>query len=421
MLGQAQNASLIMRVLIVSSDIEFSAYISKLISEKLNHTIHESYSHRHLERMLETMPSFDVIIFAKADELKVSITRELHIDCPQLNIFDITNVESEIKKLSEIELQNDLKCSLKTSILGRYNFAPSDILFKNTLGEYVKILSLGDPIENARVKDIERKYRILYIACDDFNSYYNPLDLKADVLIPWSSQYNQEAYLLFNLFREQVDLSIFTRKNFKHYDFYFMYALKLLLRVDNISPKLKAYISSDKYCGRHSYCIGYMSSEILTKAGICDFEIHILMCIAAIIHDLEIPSYFANETELNGLLDRGALDTSPDIAKVLHHGENLLLKFPFLHEFPDYFIETLINHHEKPGGGGFPKGKSCLGLEFFSAAFIFSHIIFDQIERLLLGGHANKTQLSAGLDFKHGHVDSFIKCQIYFDSLKLLK
>jgi HD-GYP domain-containing protein (c-di-GMP phosphodiesterase class II) len=410
-----------MRVLIVSSDIEFSAYISNLISEKFIHTIYESYSHRHLARLFETMPSFDVIIFAKADELKVSITKEFYIDCTQLNIFDITNVESEIKKLSEIELQNDRKCSLKTSILWNYNFAPTDIFFKDMVGEFFKIFSKGDPIGHEAVKDIERKYRLLYIFYDDFNSFYNPMHLKADFLIPWSSQYNQQAYLLFNLFKDQVDLSIFTRKNFKHYDFYFIYALKLLLRVDNIYPKLKAYISSDKYCGRHSYCIGYMSSEILTKAGICDFEIHVLICVAAIIHDLEIPSYFANETELNSLLDQGALDTSPDIDKVLHHGENLIQKFPFLHEFPHYLIETLINHHERPGGGGFPKGKSCLGLEFFSAAFIFSHIICDQIEILLQEGLANKNHLSDKLDFKHGYVDSFIKCKIYFDNLKLLK
>jgi hypothetical protein len=367
------------------------------------------------------MPTFDIIFYAKADEIRESINRVTYVDSIQLSIIDVTFVESELNKIPEINAVTTSYSSLNSSIIGRYEFAPSDIYLKSIEGAYTKIISKGDSIDKLRSHDLKTKYHFLYIPRNHFDLFNNASDYKLSMLIPWSSNYNLSAFQLLNQFKDKTDLSLFARKNIVHYDRYFIYSLKLIFKFKDIGPLIESYLASNRYCAWHSYSVGLIASEILTKAGLCDFETHILICLAAIIHDLENIPAFYNEVVLEVVLNNGDLDKSSDATSVLHHGENILTKLPFLQKFPAYFLETLINHHEHPGGFGYPKGKSCVGFNFFSASFIFSHAIFDQVYRILQEENPDKHNLAARLDFNHEHISAFVKCKNIFDSLKILR
>jgi hypothetical protein len=272
-----------------------------------------------------------------------------------------------------------------------------------------------------RVLVVSTNINFSYLICNQLSAKAGYDVYESFSFTHWSSIFNPATNSLFIDLKTIFELHPIPLSNLQSIDAHFMYSIKLLYQYTDLSELINHDVSENNIYTHQAYFIAGLGTDILIKSGYKDFERIVLFCMLGIVHDFELPSTFTDESRFYEVLSSGALDNSPDISAILHHGENVLKTIPFFNHLPESFLESIINHHERPGGNGFSKGKSCSDFDFFSACFIFSHEVYDQYRVFQTENRSKKLEFCQKFEFNHEGIEVFIRCKNAFLKSDLFK
>jgi CheY-like chemotaxis protein len=282
-------------------------------------------------------------------------------------------------------------CRIRLTVLLKVNALDFDAYLKLSENHFVQVFRRGSI---ARVEELER-YRartvdFLYIpesACEAFLRKWSAdvvsllvaesLELEVAQIIHSETQeaiheISQTLGLtpqLKDLIRGTVEL-----------------ALKLLTTQPRFSELLKRFeVDSRSYIPSHSVLLAYVACSLASKAGWGSRANFLKLCLASMLHDLTLPNHELARCSTIGdslIGNDGSPFTAEELESFSEHpakAAELTRLFP---EFPSEVDAIVLQHHELPDGGGFPRGLQESQIAPLSCLFILAHeMVKETIEK----------------------------------------
>lgn len=169
---------------------------------------------------------------------------------------------------------------------------------------------------------------------------------------------------------------------------------------------LKEFFAAKSYLADHAIATAAVSCAIARNMRISnDFTLNKLV-MAALFHDISLsgkPLAFLTVMELRDLEDLSDMERQ-DLSRHIHESVTILRK---IKNVPPNVETIILQHHERPGGKGFPGGLDSLAVAPLSAVFIVAEEFVQRAMRNPTSRpHINGTLEAMSKEFRIGNYAS---------------
>jgi|GEM_PF-3999616 len=297
-------------------------------------------------------------------------------------LLQSSNLVHEIKEMIKAPFWRDLSgkpaelpLPLSPYLVYRLGVCPADLFLKLGENNWVKLFHRGSPFGVEEQKKFESKgLKTFYILAEDvqktighFEDLLSSLKASLDVpLIADASEFIWHA-LKENGFREEIQRVA-------------QEAVKQSLSAVRKDPDLRNFVEKifrpeHAWMVRHNLIITHVACAIATQLGWTSEQTYMKIATAALLHDLALPRHDQDEEvwllSASGEKLREGMD--PEMKVFLQHpieGAQMIRRHKLI---PPDTDKIILEHHELPEGGGFPRGLSAPQISPLGAVFILSH------------------------------------------------
>lgn len=171
--------------------------------------------------------------------------------------------------------------------------------------------------------------------------------------------------------------------------------------------------SPNEYLTSHSIAVSFISVAILKNTNWDTPDTRNKLVLAGFLHDATIR---------DPALSESIFETESRLLSVKSHPEDVQKLLGKLKNVPMDLDRILIEHHERPEGGGFPKGISGKQIHPLSSVFIFSHDIVDILFELQSKNEeVNEVSIQMKMKIDDYSIGNFEKCYDAFLKTKIFK
>ncbi len=326
------------------------------------------------------------------------------------NILVLTDLQSEIEALGCYSLSKDLKSDIpqyleecgvtlskgsevefkKINIYSftQFNNAPVDIFIRLSEHKYIKVVNKSDMYSNEIIERYQkRSVKYLYVKAEDFSTYLKDLGSNLSFLIE-ENLINQSAR--FVLEKASLDVVYKTLKTVGITD----EAVELTNRVmnsvlssvksdSNLWKVLKKNVLEVEHAAEHAVAISYLCSSMLEHLKWDSLGTLSKMVISSFFHDLTLSGGMSFVRDLDGDLYKSL--NSEEKEEFLSHPQSTVVALREIKSLPPNVENIILEHHERPGGVGFPRKLTSFNITPLTCVFIIAEEFWYRINRTNLG------------------------------------
>jgi hypothetical protein len=319
-------------------------------------------------------------------------------------LLQSSNLVQEIKEMTKAPFWRglsgkpaELPLPLSPYLVYRLGVCPADLFLKLGDNNWVKLFHRGSPFGVEEQKKFESKgLREFYVLAEDvqrtmgyFEDLLSALKASEDVpLIADASEFIWHA-LKENGFHEEI-------QRVAHQ------AVKQSLSAVRKDPSLASFVEKifrpeHAWMVRHNLIITHVACAMATQLGWTSEQTYMKIATAALLHDLALPRHDVDEEIwlLSATGEKLKEGMDPEVKAFLQHpieGAQMIRRHKMI---PPDTDKILLEHHELPEGGGFPRGLTAPQISPLGAVFILAHA---SATILLQEGHPSKWRMTALLE-----------------------
>ena len=274
-------------------------------------------------------------------------------------------------------------CRINTELLLKVIPLQGDIYIRLSATKYVKLFKKGDTFNAADLSKylMEKKIDYLYLRRDNCPEFIAKFKTALAAIIQQKVIGAPEVFNVASKVQESIvdlaqsfgftpEIQEVVRQN-----------VQLVINAVKGNNKLSFLLSQlqrggDSYVSRHSVVLAHMACALSTKMEWHSDLTFEKLSFAALMHDVFLVSdKLASIESKEELLKNEKTVTKEEKELILNHplvAVDQLRKFAALPADVDTII---VQHHERPDGGGFPRGLTASRIAPLSALFIVSHDI----------------------------------------------
>jgi HD-GYP domain-containing protein (c-di-GMP phosphodiesterase class II) len=364
--------------------------------------------------------SIPCIFFAQKAGASLSVPKEIRIigEVPRGDmVAGVMKVIDGLVSSGEVgfERPDQGYCRIRTKLLLSVSPLGADIYIKLSDTHFVKLFQQGDAFDRADLEKYTTQKGVEYLFLKHENTpafvdkYRTELEalLKApatpfEKIAATSNELHETAQSLIaslgftpqvqELARTQTEL---TKK-----------ALGRSPRLSELWQKLQA--AKGKYLHLHSTLCSFYSSAIASKLEWASDTTYQKLALASFLHDITLSNNdLARIGSLKELEASKSKFTEREIREYkFHPAQSCEVARQMAQVLPD--VDTiLLQHHEWPDGGGFPRGLSASYIHPLASVFIVAH---DLVNRQLEHSHGLQEYVAAnGARFQGSHFKKILK------------
>jgi HD-GYP domain-containing protein (c-di-GMP phosphodiesterase class II) len=293
----------------------------------------------------------------------------------------LSTVELWLKeKTKTIELlEGEKYCRIKTKLLIDVTPLNSDIYVKLSGAKYLKLFSEGDVFDAHDLSKYAEQKKIEYMylkkpACLNFIQKYvlyiedlvrSASPLTFDELTTMHTSIQESVHELTDKLGFTEEVQALARAQIQ-------LTVKAMGKKTQLKEMLKKLENEQgNYLSDHSFLTGYIACAIASHLEwSSETTFHKLM-LAAFMHDIVLTDELADCNSVEEAIAIGA--TEEELNAYRRHPIRVAELIKQMTDIPPDVDSIVMQHHELPGGGGFPRGISANYISPLSAIFIIAH------------------------------------------------
>ncbi|MGE3260971.1 MAG: HD-GYP domain-containing protein [Bacteriovoracia bacterium] len=404
-----------MRVLLVTENKDLKELLSFQLSSRLPSTVLECSSETEAVAALTKGEKVDSIIgeFKSVDSPLLTYIREQKLTTPLVLFYDPKGKAPDQSKLAEVQLLGAVElvklvdgitlllkplseksppesgmeyCPIRTSLLIRVSPLKSDIYIRLSGEKFVKLFQTGDEFDE---KDLTRYYEekhveYMYLRREETSEFIQKFTNELDELLKRTDLKPEEAMPTAEMAQEAMqelvhrvgftpEVQTLAKKN-----------VQLVLKAIGDKPKLSALIGKvtkgGNYLSQHSTLLSHMACCLAKEMDWGSEATFSKLVLASFMHDISLSH--PELAKINSLqeLEQSKAQFPEEAVKSYHlHPAKSADVIRSFQEIPPDVDLIVLQHHERPTGGGFPRGLAHNYIAPLSALFIVSHELTQEI------------------------------------------
>lgn len=404
-----------MRVLLVTENKDLKELLSFQLSSRLPATVLECSTEAEAVAALKKGEKVDSIIgeFRAADSALLSYIRDQKLSTPLILFYDPKGKAPDQSKLAGVPLLGTVElvklvdgitlllkplseksplesgmeyCPIRTSLLIRVSPLKSDIYIRLSGEKFVKLFQTGDEFDQ---KDLTRYYEEKHVeymflrreeTSEFIQKFTNELDellkrtdLKPEEIMPTAEMAQEAMQELVHRVGFTPEVQTLAKKN-----------VQLVLKAIGDKPKLSALIGKvtkgGNYLSQHSTLLSHMACCLAKEMDWGSEATFSKLVLASFMHDISLSH--PELAKINSLqeLEQSKAQFPEEAVKSYHlHPAKSADVIRSFQEIPPDVDLIVLQHHERPTGGGFPRGLAHNYIAPLSALFIVSHELTQEI------------------------------------------
>lgn len=297
-------------------------------------------------------------------------------------LLQSSNLVQEIKEMTKAPFWRglagrpaELPLPLSPYLVYRLGVCPADLFLKLGDNNWVKLFHRGSPFGEEEQKKFDSKgLNEFYILPEDvqktmgyFEDLLSSLKASSDApLIADASEFIWHA-LKENAFREEIQRVA-------------LEAVRQALAAVRKDPDLSRYVEKifrpeHGWMVRHNLIITHVACAMATQLGWTSEQTYIKIATAALLHDMALPRHDVDEDvwllSASGEKMKQGMDS--EAKAFLQHPLEAAEMIRRHKLIPPDTDKIILEHHELPEGGGFPRGLTAGQISPLGALFILAH------------------------------------------------
>lgn len=403
-----------MRVLLFTDNKDLKELLSFQLSSRLPATVKECLSEAEaVESLKSGKEKFDALVgeYRSADSPVLSHIREQKLALPVVLFFDPTVAVPDQSKLAGVSLVGTVElaklvdgittllkpplmpqeqlsdyCPIRTNLLIRVSPLKSDIYIRLSDEKFVKLFQSGDEFDqNDLARYYEEKHvEYMYLRRTETSEFIQKFTSELDELIKKPDLKPEEAIETAEMTQEALqelvhrvgfnaEVQTLAKKN-----------VELSLKAIGNQPKLSALINKvikdGNYLSQHSTLLSHMACCVAKEMDWGSEATFSKLVLASFMHDISLSH--PELAKINSLAEleqkKGEFPEEAVKSYHLHPAKSADVVRAFQEIPPDVDL-IVLQHHERPSGGGFPRGLAHNYIAPLSAVFIVAHELTQEI------------------------------------------
>ncbi len=297
--------------------------------------------------------------------------------------------KESVGKTSELiskDAEGSTFASININIFLKTKVSPSDVYLKLSDNKYVKIINKDELYSKDFInKYIGKNTKRLFIPQNEHKEFADNimnslldallnLDVDADDandIIVQVHEAVQDQLLNIGIDQQVVEVAKKTADT----------TLKMMSNAPTLSAMLSKVNKGGDYIFEHSLMISYISSAIVDNIEWETKDAKMKLSLASFMHDITLENH--ELAKIQSLEDKKLLDFTPEERDLYKkHPLNCMNLINKMSELPTDIDHIVYQHHELPGGNGFPRGLSASNINPLAAVFIVAHQVVNYLYSL---------------------------------------
>lgn len=310
-------------------------------------------------------------------------------------------------------------CPIRTNLLIRTTPLKSDIFIRLSADKYLKLFKTGDEFDHA---DLEKYYEskgveYMYLRRNETAEFIEKFGRELDQLLAKPDLKQEEAFEAVEMSQETIhelvqrigfteEVQELAKKN-----------VQLTLKIFGTNPRLidilNKVINDGNYISQHSTLLAHVSCCLAKEMEWGSESTFSKLVLASFLHDISLTNPELSKINSMKELESRRSEFPEEEAKGYHlHPARSADMVRTFKEIPSDIDLIVQQHHERPNGGGFPRGLAHNYIAPLSALFIISHDLAQAIllnsenfslenfveEKKPLYGHGNFKKVMTALE-----------------------
>ena len=292
-----------------------------------------------------------------------------------------------LKSPGDGEKQDDSEfCPIRTTLLIDASPLKGDIYIKLSAQKFVKLFRNGDEFDSNDLQKYyeEKKVEYLYLKKGETLEFIKKFQIELDALLAKPDITPEETRAASEATQETVQELVHKIGFTEEVQELAKKSVQLTMRLVGSNPKLKDVLdrmmSTGNYLSQHSTLLAEISCCIAKEMEWGSESTFSKLVLASFMHDISIDNpELAKINSMKELAER-ATEFPEDAVKNYHlHPARSADVVRAFKEIPADVDLIVLQHHEKPNTGGFPRGLAHNYIAPLSALFIISHDLTQNV------------------------------------------
>jgi hypothetical protein len=405
-----------MRVLLVTDNKDLKELLSFQLSSRLPSTVRECLTEAEaVEHLKKGLEKFDAIIcdYRASDSPLLKHSSEKKLTIPVILFYDPAGSKPDAAKLPGISLLGTVEltklvdgitallkpqadkvepsteleyCPIRTNLLIRVSPLKGDIYIRLSGEKFVKLFQTGDEFDQmdlARYYE-EKQVEYLYLRRESTSEFVQKFTTELDLLLAKPDLKPEEALQTAEMTQEAVqelvhrvgftpEVQTLAKKNVE-------LSLKAIGSQPKLSSLIQKVIKDGNYLSQHSTLLSHMACCVAKEMDWGSEATFSKLVLASYMHDISLSH--PELAKINSLaeLEQNKSKFPEEAVKSYHlHPAKSADVVRAFQEIPPDVDLIVLQHHERPGGSGFPRGLAHNYIAPLSAVFIVAHELTQDI------------------------------------------
>lgn len=279
----------------------------------------------------------------------------------------------------------------------QFNNAPVDIFIRLSEEKYVKVVNKSDMYSSEVIEKYKKRaVKYLYVKAGDFTEYLEDLSsnlsyLLDEDLINQSTKFSLEKVSLDIVHKSIRSIGI-SEKTIELTNKVMNSVVSSVKRDKKLWAVLKKSVLEVDHAAEHAIAVSYLCSSILENLKWDSAGTISKMTISSFFHDLSLRESLSFIRDLEGDLFKSLNENEKE--EFLSHPEKTILKIRKIKRLPPNVEDIILEHHERPGGNGFPRKKTSFTITPLTCVFIIAEEFWYRINRTELNKNSAQDVLA---------------------------
>ncbi|MBF0360908.1 MAG: response regulator [Oligoflexia bacterium] len=301
-------------------------------------------------------------------------------------------------------------CKVNIKRFSKFNTSNCDVYLRLSKDKHLKIINRNELYDSIQIEKYASKgVNFFYVKSDDFTNFSNYYAQTLTAKLS-SEKFNQEERLDLEIesmhFVQEVIHGLGINQTVVNTVNALMDSNQKIIKNDqNLLDLLKKMKKNKNYIYEHSLLISYFGCLIATEMKWSTQATLQKISAAAIMHDmlLEDPE-LAKIDSLDETTIKEKKLTPPQIDLIKKHPAEIAEKVRKIKSLPPDIDQMILDHHEKPEGGGFPRGIPSIRIAPLTSILIMTEDFVNQIyDKEINRETVQKTAAKIKSKYTHGN------------------
>ncbi|MGZ3712154.1 MAG: HD domain-containing phosphohydrolase [Bdellovibrionota bacterium] len=405
-----------MKVLLVTDNKDLKELLSLQLSSRLPSTVKECISEAEAaEALRKGTEKFDALIcdYQSPDSALLRYVGESKLGIPVILFYDPAGPKPDAGKLPGILLLGTVElnklvegivgllkpqadkvdpatiteyCPIRTNLLIRVSPLKGDVYIRLSGEKFVKLFQTGDEFDQmdmARYYE-EKRVEYMYLRRAETSEFIQKFTNELEQLLKKTDLKPEEALATAEMTQEAVqelvhrvgftpEVQTLAKKNVE-------LSLKAIGSQPKLSTLINKVIKDGNYLSQHSTLLSHMACCVAKEMDWGSEATFSKLVLASYMHDISLSH--PELAKINSLaeLETNKANFPAEAVKSYHlHPAKSADVVRSFQEIPPDVDLIVLQHHERPGGGGFPRGLAHNYIAPLSAVFIVAHDLTQEI------------------------------------------